>query len=64
MLHDLISFLSFFLLLLSSLFFPSDATGDMVTAVEFDQTGDYLAVGDKAGRIWLFEGHVNKVLAD
>lgn len=35
--------------------------GDMVTAVEFDQTGDYLAVGDKAGRIWLFEAHLNKV---
>ena len=35
--------------------------GDMVTAVEFDHTGDFLAVGDKAGRIWLFEGHLNKV---
>ena len=31
--------------------------GDTITAVEFDSTGDSLAVGDKAGRIWLFEGH-------
>jgi len=29
---------------------------DLVTAVEFDDTGDYLAVGDKAGRICIFEG--------
>jgi hypothetical protein len=28
-----------------------------VTAVEFDETGAYLAVGDKAGRICIFEGH-------
>jgi serine/threonine-protein phosphatase 2A regulatory subunit B len=28
-----------------------------VTAVEFDETGQYLAVGDKAGRICIFEGH-------
>ena len=33
----------------------------MVTAVEFDNSGDFLAVGDKAGRIWMFEGHINKV---
>jgi hypothetical protein len=33
-----------------------------VTAVEFDSTGEYLAVGDKAGRICIFEGHpVGKV---
>ena len=30
---------------------------DLVTAVKFDDTGDYLAVGDKAGRICIFEGH-------
>ena len=35
----------------------------MVTAVEFDQTGDCLAVGDKAGRIWLFEANLYKVEA-
>ena len=28
-----------------------------MTAVEFDETGQYLAVGDKAGRICIFEGH-------
>lgn len=28
---------------------------DLVTSVEFDDTGDYLAVGDKAGRICIFE---------
>jgi len=28
-----------------------------VTAVEFDETGEYLAVGDKAGRICIFEAH-------
>lgn len=28
---------------------------DLVTAVEFDESGDYLAVGDKAGRICIFE---------
>ena len=28
-----------------------------MTAVKFDDTGDYLAVGDKAGRICIFEGH-------
>lgn len=30
---------------------------DLVTAVEFDETGQFLAVGDKAGRICIFEGH-------
>jgi serine/threonine-protein phosphatase 2A regulatory subunit B len=29
-----------------------------VTAVEFDPTGDYLAVGDKAGRICIFESRL------
>lgn len=33
------------------------APDDLVTAVEFDETGQYLAVGDKAGRICIFEGH-------
>jgi serine/threonine-protein phosphatase 2A regulatory subunit B len=28
--------------------------GDIVTAVEFDQEGSTLAVGDKAGRVWLY----------
>jgi len=30
---------------------------DLVTAVEFDETGDFLAVGDKAGRICIFEAN-------
>lgn len=30
---------------------------DLVTAVQYDETGEYLAVGDKAGRICIFEGH-------
>lgn len=39
--------------------FGDDASSDddVVTAVEFDRTGQYLAVGDKAGRICIFHGH-------
>ena len=32
-----------------------DSLADHVTTAEFDSTGDYLAVGDKAGRIWIYE---------
>jgi serine/threonine-protein phosphatase 2A regulatory subunit B len=28
---------------------------DIISAVEFDDTGDYLATGDKGGRVVLFE---------
>jgi serine/threonine-protein phosphatase 2A regulatory subunit B len=28
---------------------------DIISAVEFDGTGDYLATGDKGGRVVLFE---------
>ena len=28
---------------------------DIISAVEFDKTGDYLATGDKGGRVVLFE---------
>jgi hypothetical protein len=28
---------------------------DIISAVDFDRTGDYLATGDKGGRIVLFE---------
>lgn len=28
---------------------------DVISAVEFDHTGNYLATGDKGGRIVLFE---------
>lgn len=30
-------------------------TVDVITAVEFDETGNYLATGDKGGRVVLFE---------
>ncbi|KAM3586001.1 protein phosphatase 2A regulatory subunit cdc55 [Umbelopsis sp. WA50703] len=33
---------------------------DIISAVEFDQTGDYLATGDKGGRVVLFERNENK----
>lgn len=35
----------------SHLFFLAD----IISTVEFDQTGDYLATGDKGGRVVLFE---------
>jgi serine/threonine-protein phosphatase 2A regulatory subunit B len=28
---------------------------DIISTVEFDHTGDYLATGDKGGRVVLFE---------
>ena len=28
---------------------------DLITAVEFDPTGNYLATGDRSGRVVLFE---------
>jgi hypothetical protein len=31
------------------------ASADIISTVEFDQTGDYLATGDKGGRVVLFE---------
>ncbi|ORX66812.1 hypothetical protein DL89DRAFT_275781 [Linderina pennispora] len=33
---------------------------DIISTVEFDQTGDYLATGDKGGRVVLFERSDNK----
>jgi hypothetical protein len=30
-------------------------SADIISAVEFDHTGDYLATGDKGGRVVLFE---------
>lgn len=30
-------------------------TADLLTAIEFDQNGDYLATGDKGGRVVIFE---------
>ena len=38
---------------------------DLVTAVEFDETSDFMAVGDKAGRICIFAANAALVvLAD
>ena len=36
------------------------STDELVSAVSFDSTGDYLAVGDKAGRICIFEADYSK----
>lgn len=32
---------------------------DIISAVDFDQTGDFLATGDKGGRIVIFERNTN-----
>jgi hypothetical protein len=31
------------------------STADIISTVEFDHTGNYLATGDKGGRVVLFE---------
>lgn len=31
------------------------SSADIISTVEFDQTGNYLATGDKGGRVVLFE---------
>lgn len=36
-------------------YFPCKILADIISTVEFDQTGDYLATGDKGGRVVLFE---------
>ncbi|XAR50203.1 hypothetical protein NMG60_11004465 [Bertholletia excelsa] len=33
---------------------------DIISAIEFDQSGDYLAVGDQAGRVVIFEKKANR----
>ena len=35
--------------------FFSILLADIISSVEFDHTGDYLATGDKGGRVVLFE---------
>lgn len=37
------------------LMFLYDVAADIISAVEFDHTGDFLATGDKGGRIVLFQ---------
>lgn len=32
-----------------------EASADIISTVEFDHTGNYLATGDKGGRVVLFE---------
>lgn len=34
---------------------PAVLAADIISAVEFDSTGNYLATGDKGGRVVLFE---------
>lgn len=36
-------------------FFLFTLAADIISTVEFDHTGDYLATGDKGGRVVLFE---------
>jgi serine/threonine-protein phosphatase 2A regulatory subunit B len=35
--------------------FTDTCAADIISTVEFDHTGDYLATGDKGGRVVLFE---------
>ena len=34
---------------------PFSILVDIISAMEFDSTGDYLAVGDRGGRVVIFE---------
>jgi len=38
-------------------------TADIISTVEFDHTGNYLATGDKGGRVVLFERNETVSLA-
>lgn len=37
---------------------------DIISAIEFDRTGDYLATGDRGGRVVLFERTDNRDVSD
>jgi hypothetical protein len=39
----------------NSFVYNSHFVADIISTVEFDHTGDYLATGDKGGRVVLFE---------
>ena len=41
-------------ILTRNLYYISTLTADTITAVEFDGSGDFLATGDRGGRIVLF----------
>ncbi len=40
---------------------PYGAAADIISAVEFDQTGQHLATGDRGGRVVLFERVASQV---
>lgn len=42
----------------------SPFAADIISAVEFDETGDYLATGDKGGRVVLFERNEAVTMGD
>lgn len=42
-----------------SSYIPILLAADIISTVEFDHTGDYLATGDKGGRVVLFERNEN-----
>ena len=44
-----------FLIFVLFFFFLGWIVADIISTVEFDHTGDYLATGDKGGRVVLFE---------
>lgn len=37
---------------------------DIISAIEFDKTGDYLATGDRGGRVVIFERTDNREVSD
>jgi hypothetical protein len=41
------------------LLFPSFPAADILSALEFDETGEFLASGDKGGRIVIFQRQVS-----
>lgn len=49
------SFLLAFSIVISVNYLHNRITADIISTVEFDSTGNYLATGDKGGRVVLFE---------
>lgn len=47
-------------LLINWAFFVLIVLVDIISATEFDKTGDYLAVGDRGGRVIIFETDIGK----
>jgi serine/threonine-protein phosphatase 2A regulatory subunit B len=47
-----------------TLHLPDASAADFLSAIDFDETGDYLATGDRGGRAVVFErGAVEKLRA-